>query len=124
MSRGELNVLLHEDVVVLGIQGVEHAVDVPDGHHRPVHHDPVRRLRSANPTDDETHTESMEEIETKNQRRTSHRSSRVLRGDPSSAVFRASNGFDLPNAAQKGSGASRSGGERVGRGEKGKGLAA
>lgn len=28
--------------------------------------------------------------------RTLHRSSRVLRGDPSSAVFRASTGFDLP----------------------------
>jgi hypothetical protein len=37
---------LHQDVVVLGIQRVEHAVDVPDRHHRAVHHDPVRRLAS------------------------------------------------------------------------------
>lgn len=38
--------VLHEDVVVLGIQRVEHAVDVPDSHHGAVHHDPVRRLAS------------------------------------------------------------------------------
>ena len=45
-----------------------------------------------------------------NEIRTLHRSSRVLRGDPSSAVFRASTGFDLRAPPQKGLGQSRSGG--------------
>jgi hypothetical protein len=42
------------------------------------------------------------------QRRTLHRSSRVLRGEPSSAVFRASTGFDL-RRGMGGSGGSRGG---------------
>lgn len=88
---------LHQDVVVLGIQRVEHAVDVPDRHHRAVHHDPVRRLRRKAKS---IHLNQIQRLfresmaETKSH--TLHRSSRVLRGVPSSAVLRASTGFDLP----------------------------
>jgi len=45
-----------------------------------------------------------------------------LRGDPSSAVFSASTGFDLPNAAQKNPVTRETEEERLG--EEGKGLAA
>jgi hypothetical protein len=102
-----VHVLLHEDVVVLWIQGVEHGVDIPDRHHRAVHHDPVRRLRPINAVGQETHPDRIHgEARHKHQEkgRTLHRSSRVLRGEPSSAVFRASTGFDLRNAARKGLG--------------------
>jgi hypothetical protein len=59
--ESEVYLLLHEDVVVLGIQGVEHAVYVPNRHQRAVHHDPVRRLRATDINSHETQIESTEE---------------------------------------------------------------